>query len=68
MNIIKNILTALYKISIGAGASFLLVIIPFKVLYNLNINDSLFFKIYFFISLLCFAMYLLDALNQINKK
>lgn len=68
MNTIKNILTALYKITIGAGASFLLVITPLKIMYNIHINDDLFFKTYASISLLCFAIYLLEALYNINKK
>lgn len=33
-------MTALYKITIGAGASFLFVITPLKIMYNIDINDT----------------------------
>lgn len=69
MNTIKkNVLTVLYKGFIGAGVILLVLVIPLKIMYNIHINDDLFFKVYASISLFCFTVYLLEALYKINKK
>lgn len=68
MNTIKNVLTVLYKGFIGSGVILLVLDIPLKIMYNIHINDDLFFKVYAFISLFCFTVYLLEALYKINKK